>query len=580
MGKSAVTSLGGANASASAAAVAEDVCWTASIEGALTAALAAHRGAWLAVDFTTADGVTRTVPVVAQAPQGAAASPAAGAVQAAAAGARDVVVLLDVSGSVGAHGLRADVLALADALLQRTLALGDFAAVLAVTNRVRRLRGSSDGSGVMETPVDTDADAAESDVLELVTADTRFDLRRAVCRHGTGGGSLLEPAFRAATALLARSHAAGRSTGCGAHLVLVTDGTFQARPMYLAQAFHAQAAAFENATQRRLHLHAYSLSPHANTAFLREFTCRHRGIAVDVAPLRRTGKDSDTDSDAGVRESMLAESAALWSTFVARQRTAARQGRHGTGAARELAWSDVHYAPPLAQTLATVAAPVYAALAGTAANSSSRSSDYLVGVVAAHVFAAGLADAVAAGDVPAFARNATQGARPVAAYLAYRGATHAGARCHAYAPDTRLEQALRRELAGYTCSAAELGPANASTSSSGGDADVVLASEAPLEPSGTAVERCAAPPARTGDALWANAALANYSRAHYDAARCPRVPAGCAVYNGSRVQHRSDAELRMLLHCRVSPAARPVPLRRALAAAALAAVLLAARHQP
>ena len=164
--------------------------------------------------------------------------------------------------------------------------------------------------------------------------------------------------------------------------------------------------------------------------------------------------------------------------------------------------------------------------------------------------------------MPAFARNATQGARAVAAYLAYRGQTQPAARCHAYAPDTRLEQALRLELAGYTCRAAELGPANASDASSSGssDADVVLAADAPLPPSGTAVERCAAPPARTGDALWANAAVANYSKAHYDAQRCPRVPAGCSVYNGSRVHHRTDAELRMLLHCRVSVASRPVPL--------------------
>ena len=166
-----------------------------------------------------------------------------------------------------------------------------------------------------------------------------------------------------------------------------------------------------------------------------------------------------------------------------------------------------------------------------------------------------------------FARNATQGASTTAAYLAYHGQTSQGARCHAYVPDRAFEQALRRELEGYVCTAAELGPANASGSSASADeALVVLGSEA-AGPSGTAVEQCAVPPARTGDALWANAVVANYSRAHYDAARCPRVPAGCAVFNGSRAQHRSDAELRMLLHCRVSSATHNTPAFVVLSAA-------------
>ena len=574
MGITAVTSTGAANTNVTTAA-AEDVCWTTSIESALTAAFAAHQSAWLSVDFTTADGVTRSAPVVARAPW-APVSAAAATVAAAGAGAKDVVVLLDVSGSVGAQGLRADVLDVADALLQRTLALGDYAAVLAVTNRVQRLGGGHSSADA--------ATAAEGDVLELVTADTRFDLRRAVCRHGTGGGSLLEPAFRAATALLARSHAAGRSSRCGAHIVFVTDGTFQARPIYLAQAFHAQAAAFENATQRRLHLHTYSLSARANTAFLREFTCRHRGIAVDLSAVRTAAAttnaahtNSSREETEAERRRALAERATLWSTFVARQRTAARQGRHGTPAVREVVWSDVHYAPPLAQTLATLAAPVYASLTGSA-----NRSDYLVGVVAAHVFAAGLAEAVVPADVPAFAHNGTQGARTVAAYLAYHGHARADDRCHAYAPDRALEQALRHELAGYTCSAAELGPANTSDASSSDIVDVVvLASEAPPGPSGTAVERCAAPPSRTGDALWANAAVANYSRAHYDAARCPDVPAGCSVYSGSRVQHRTDAELRMLLHCRVSHGSRSAP-SPAAAVVFMAFAMFVARavHQP
>jgi len=476
-----------------------------------------HTLDFFSVSFTTVDGVTREFPVYAQPPSSiyrldesrGIASPT---YQAATTGPKDVVLLVDVSGSMCFGEFMSQNRILVDRIIKSTLHLGDFAAVLAVSNTVTRL--GSQVSGDVDGPLDP------------VTADSKFDLRAPLCNQDCGGGSLLEPAFRVATDILQNSSKAGLSSGCDAHIVFVTDGSFQQRPIVLAQEFHKQAETFENNTHRKLHLHTYSFSPYINMTFQREFTCRHSGVMVDMsknAAMNLTSPKLDV----------------AWTTFAAAQRTAARQGTQGSGAAREITWSDIMYDTTLAQEMATVSMPVYSSLSSPR----SKATDYLIGVVSVRVFMKDFGASLSLSDIPSFARYATTNMSLVTAYLAFHGMNSFGERCHKYTGSVSFEQSLRYEQLNYTCSAKEFVINVTDT-----DSLVQLSSEPVVDPSGTAVEHCPVV-SLTGEKLFENVFLANFGTSAYRSMRCPNIPVNCKMYDAGRAQIRGDAEFNFALEC-------------------------------
>jgi len=344
---------------------AEGVCWSAGVASELSRTLQQSRAArWQWIGFAPGppgSGVARVVP---GSVGGAALASADGAAWAAAAatGPKDVVFLIDRSNSMHYNKHWEAAQGLLQKMLEGGVSLADFFAVVAVNDKTVRLG----------TPLQPDKDGdpvVESTLLERGTADAVFRVRAALCEVETGSGSLLVQALRKAVAILVESHAGNvtSTSGCDAHIVVITDGDLRERAQVVTSALQEAASRFAAAAPgRRLHVHTYALGKLVRP-WLRSLSCRHDGIAVEIP---------DAADGAAIEKAAFA-----WLDFAATERVVSRaMVTSASLMPREATWTDERYLT-MDGTGAVVSVPVY-----STADGSSKLPKHLVGVVAGAMF--------------------------------------------------------------------------------------------------------------------------------------------------------------------------------------------------
>ena len=306
----------------------EDACWTRGVDNYLSDLYGKFAGKFLWVSYVAPSGVARVYPGLLR-PEHDEAFSAHPWYSAPLAGAKDVVFLLDQSDSVKRNSVWSKAKQLLDTILDSSVSASDYIAAYAVSGNPQRL-------GTLDTPPDT---------LERATAGTCYTLRSTFCKSNGGGGSRLSVAFSRAVKLLESSAAEGQTSGCAAHIVLISDADINESTGKIMRDLNKAAERFARNIGRPLHVHVYGLGKYADEDLLRRVTCQHNGVFV------RIGKD----------EEITLDHARAWLTYSVAERTVAR-AVGSLKSVRNVAWSSIDYLKPSNRMGAVVSIPVYSTI--------------------------------------------------------------------------------------------------------------------------------------------------------------------------------------------------------------------------
>ena len=258
----------------------EDICWSSSLDSLLLDAYKQHNSEatdnWLSVEFTTPSGIEKQAPFIPETNSTATASLSgrlsSGDYGSVASGPKDVIFVIDYSASLSRNQYKKEIAFIRD-MMHSTLSLGDYYAVIAMSNKAKLIVYDEISNETKKTSVKT---------MKAVTGQVDFEFPSKTCGKGKSGGTKLAPALEVALETFTNSYNKSYSSGCDAHIVVITDGKIQARPLYQANRLHNTFRLFENRTGRALHIHTYSLDKEAKDDELAKLSCQHDGITINA----------------------------------------------------------------------------------------------------------------------------------------------------------------------------------------------------------------------------------------------------------------------------------------------------------
>lgn len=307
-------------------AVDEDACWTHRTDTLLSELHTKFSDKLMWVSYVAPSGVTRIYPGFFREEDTVYTSRSW--YSAALAGPKDVVFLLDQSDSVKRNKVWSKAKYLVDTMIDSTLSAADYVALYAVAGNPKRLGKNP--------PKNT---------LERATAATRYSLRSSFCKSGGGGGSRFSVALSRAISLLASSSNANYTSGCAAHIVLVSDADLNERTGKIIKDLSKAAKSFSKDIGRPLHIHVYGLGKYVDENMVRKITCQHNGVFVRI----------------GKKEEVTLEHTRAWLNYVVAERTVA-MSIPSLAPKRSLSWSPIEYLKPTNRTGSIISVPVYSSI--------------------------------------------------------------------------------------------------------------------------------------------------------------------------------------------------------------------------
>lgn len=307
-------------------AVDEDACWTRGTDSLLASLHAKFPGKLMWTSYVAASGVSRVYPGLLR--QADTMLTAESWYSAALAGPKDVVFLLDRSDSVKRNKVWDKAKYLVDRMIDTTLSAADHVALFAVSGSPHRL-----------------GDNPPKNTLERATAAVRYSLKTSFCRSGGGGGSRLSVALTRAISLLTTSANENVTSGCAAHIVLVSDADINEMTGKIMKELRKAAKRFGEKVGRPLHIHVYGLGKYVEEGLIRKITCQHNGIFVRI----------------GKNEEVKDEHARAWLNYVVAERTVAMTVP-SLAPKRRVAWSSFDYLGPSNRMGSVISVPVFSSI--------------------------------------------------------------------------------------------------------------------------------------------------------------------------------------------------------------------------